>query len=169
MDKAKKNGNALIITRYFNAPREIVWKAWKDEDLYMKWWGPKNFTCPYASIDFRKGGKYLSCMRGPDGTEYWGTGTYKEIEEPHRIVASDSFSNKQGKVVPASEYGMTGDFPLEMLVKFTFEEEGNGTRFTLEHIGLPEGEIQEMTRNGWNESFDKLDALLTEVTADKER
>lgn len=161
-------GKVLRITRYFNAPREIVWNAWKDKELYKKWWGPKNFTCPYASLDFRIGGKYLICMRDPDGTEIWGTGTYKEIDEHRRIVASDSFSDKEGKIVSASEYGMKGDFPLEMLVKFTFEEEKeNRTKFTLEHYGLPVGEMIDLTRTGWNESFDKLEELLTGVTAEK--
>ena len=66
---------ALSITRIFDAPRELVWKAWTNPEMFRKWWGPKGFTCPVSRIDFRVGGKYLSCMRGPDGKDYWSTNT----------------------------------------------------------------------------------------------
>ena len=53
----------LVMTRVFDAPRELVWKAWTDPEMLMKWWGPKGFTCPHCEIDLRVGGKYLYCMR----------------------------------------------------------------------------------------------------------
>jgi uncharacterized protein YndB with AHSA1/START domain len=59
----------MIITRVFDAPRELVWRAWTDPQYVMQWWGPKGFSCPSCEIDFRVGGKYLLCMRGPDGYE----------------------------------------------------------------------------------------------------
>jgi len=56
----------LMITRVFDAPRENLWKAWTDPDLLKRWWGPKGFTSPCCEIDFRAGGKFLSCMRSPE-------------------------------------------------------------------------------------------------------
>jgi uncharacterized protein YndB with AHSA1/START domain len=150
------NGSSLIITRVFNAPPERVWQRWTDPDEYMCWWGPKDFTSPYAKLDLRVGGKYLSCMRGPDGKEYWGTGIYKEIIEPNRIVMTDSFADEHGNVVPASYYGMGNDFPSELEVELTLEDLDGKTRMTLEHCGFPEGEMLEQAKQGWNESFDKL-------------
>ena len=72
--------------------------------------GPKNFTCPTCEIDFKVGGKYLNCMRSPDGKDFWSTGTYQEIVILERIVYTDSFSDEKGNVVPSTYYGMAG-FP----------------------------------------------------------
>lgn len=151
----------LVITRIFDAPRKLVWKAWTDIDLFQKWWGPKDFTCPVSKMDFRVGGHYLHCMRGPDGQEYWSTGIYKEIVTMEKIVCTDSFADAQGNKVSASEMGMPGDdWPNELQVTVTFEDLGARTKMTLRHVGIPEGVMNEMTNAGWNQSFDKLSAAL---------
>ncbi len=150
----------LIITRFFDAPRERVWQAWTKPEHFKEWWGPKGFTAPLISIDFRTGGKYLYCMRGsgPDGVvrDYWTTGVYREIVPMERIVCADSFADEKGNVVSASYYGMPGDWPLELTVTVAFEEHDGKTKMTLRHEGLPEGQMKEDCEAGWNESFDKL-------------
>jgi uncharacterized protein YndB with AHSA1/START domain len=145
----------LVITRIFDAPRELVWQAWTDPTQIVKWWGPKNFTAPVAKIDLRVGGEYHTCMRSPEGQDYWTTGIYREIVPPERLVCTDSFADAEGNVVPGSYYGMGEDFPLEMLVTITFEDVAGKTKMTLKHVGLPES-MSDMTGTGWNESFDKL-------------
>lgn len=152
--------NELVITRIFDAPRELVWKAWTDPEHCMKWWGPKNFTAPVCRMDLRVGGKYLNCMRSPDGKDYWTTGIYKEIVKPEKLVYTDSFADENGNVVPASHYNMPGEFPLEMVVTVTFEELDGKTKMTLVHKDMPAGKMQEMAGTGWNESFDKLAETL---------
>ncbi len=146
----------LVIIRVFNAPRELVWKAWTDPEYFKQWWGPKDYTSPFCEIDLRVGGKYLNCMRSPEGQDYWSTGVYREIVPLERIVYTDSFADKDGNVVSATYYGMSPDFPLEMLVTVTFEEYEGKTKMTLKHTNLPAGEMSEQTGAGWNESFDKL-------------
>jgi uncharacterized protein YndB with AHSA1/START domain len=153
----------LVIERVFDAPRELVWKAWSDPQLAKRWWGPKGFTAPAAEIDFRVGGKMLLAMQSPDfneGRPIWSTGIYREIVPLERIVVTDSFSDEQGNVVPATHYGMPDNFPLEMLVTVTFEEIDGKTRMTLRHEGLPVGEMKDGAGVGWNESFDKLAEAL---------
>ena len=150
----------LVIVRSFDAPRALVWQAWTEPERCMRWWGPKGFTTPFCTIDLRVGGTYLNCMRSPEGQDYWSTGVYREIVPLERIVCTDSFADADGRVVPATHYGMSADFPLEMLVTVTFEEETGKTRFTLRHAGLPPGEDLDNCRTGWNESFDKLAELL---------
>jgi uncharacterized protein YndB with AHSA1/START domain len=150
----------LVITRLFNAPRELVWKAWTEPEHMKHWWGPQNFTAPVCKIDLRVGGTYLYCMRSPEGQDYWSTGVYREIVPPERIVCTDSFADEQGNRVPASHYGMGGDWPSELLVTVTFEEHEGKTKFTLRHAGIPAGEMSDLTRAGWNESFDKLAEAL---------
>jgi len=150
------NSQGLIIERIFDAPRQQVWKAWTDPEQVKRWWGPKDFTAPFAELDLRVGGKYLFLMRSPEGKDYWSTGTYREIVPMEKIVATDSFSDEKGNVVPASNYGMTGDWPLELIVTVTFEDQDKKTKMTLNHVGFPPGEPREMAYEGWNQSFDKL-------------
>ncbi len=160
MERLEENGECITISRTFDAPVEEVWERWTDPSQYMCWWGPKDFTSPYAKFDLRPGGSYLSCMRGPDGKEYWDTGKYEEIEELSRIVYTDYFADEHGNIVPPSYYGMVGDQPVEMAVQISLETEGGKTRMTLEHCGLTDHEMLDQAKAGWNQSFDKLAACL---------
>ena len=157
MSDTKTEAREIVITRIFDAPRELVWKAWTNPEHLMRWWGPKDFTAPVCKVDLRVGGKYLYCMRSKEGQEFWSTGTYKEIVPLERLVCSDSFADEKGNVVPASHYGMPGDnWPLELTVTITLEDLRGKTKMTLTHSGIPSGQMKEMTGAGWNESFDKL-------------
>jgi uncharacterized protein YndB with AHSA1/START domain len=167
--KQQTRNKALIITRVFDAPRTLVWKAWTDPEQMKRWWGPRDYTAPVISIDLRVGGKYLYAMRGPDGRDIWSAGEYREIVPPGRIVATDNFADEKGTVVPASYYGMTGEWPQELVATMTFAEQKGKTKFTLRHEGLPPGEMIEGAKAGWNESFDKLDKLLEEEKARREK
>jgi uncharacterized protein YndB with AHSA1/START domain len=162
----KPTGKPLVIERIFNAPRELVWKAWTEPERMKQWWGPRIFTVPSCRIDFRVRGTFLFCMRSNTGPDIWqngiwGTGVYKEIIPMEKIVFTDCFADEDGTVVPASYYGMEGTFPLEMLVTVTFEElKGNKTKLTLTHEGIPAGEHFTGAHQGWSESFDKLAEIL---------
>ncbi len=160
MERQEENDECLTITRTFDAPREQVWGHWTDPSQYMCWWGPKDFTSPYARFDLRPGGKYLSCMRGSDGKDYWDTGHYEEIDELSRIVYTDSFADENGNPVPPSFYGMVGDQPVEMTVEVRLEDFGGKTCMTLEHCGMPGGEMIDQAKEGWNQFFDKLVSCL---------
>jgi uncharacterized protein YndB with AHSA1/START domain len=91
----KQQGSALqndiVINRVFNLPVSVVWLAWTDGEYFKKWWGPKDFTCPSSKMEAKVGGKYLNCMRGPDGKEYWSTGEVKELIPERKLVVTDSF------------------------------------------------------------------------------
>ncbi len=160
--KSDTGAAELTLARTFNAPRELVFKAWTDPAYLTRWWGPKTFTCPTAKVDLRVDGKYLFCMRGPDGKDYWSTGVYREIVPPMKIVCTDAFADEKGNIVPATHYGLSPEFPREMLVTVTFEESQGKTKFALRHSGIES--ISEIDRKnmhqGWNESLDKLDELL---------
>ena len=141
----------LEITRIFDAPRELVWKAWTDPDIVMRWWGPKRFTSPKCKIDFRVGGQYLYCMRTPDGQEYWSGGEYSEIIVPEKIVTVLFYANQNGKVEPADK----NDVAVRDVV--LFENIGNTqTKLIFKRSHWDEGEDA-----GLSEIFDKLAALLT--------
>jgi uncharacterized protein YndB with AHSA1/START domain len=154
--------SALVIERIVNAPRELVFQAWTDPEMFKRWWGPKGWTTSHCTIEPRAGGVSHFNMQAPDGSmTIWCKGVYTEFSPYDRIVFTDSFADKEGNVVPATEYGMEG-VPLEMLVSVTFEDAGAGkTKMTMRHEGLPAGEHTEGANQGWSESFDKLVAYLS--------
>jgi uncharacterized protein YndB with AHSA1/START domain len=159
---ATEQGTAeLFITRVFNAPLKLVWRAWSEPKHFMRWWGPKDFTSPVCKMDFRVGGKYLACMRSPDGKDYYSSGVYREIVPMERIVYTDSFADEKGNPVPPSHYGFSNDnWAKELIVTVTFSESAGKTTMTLRHSGFPKGQMTEMAEAGWNQSFDKLAANL---------
>ncbi len=118
----------IVINRVFDLPVQKVWQAWTEPEYFKKWWGPKGYTCPSCSMEARVGGKYLSCMRGPDGKEFWSTGVVKEFVPGKKLVVTDHFSDEQGNIKPASEYGMPGNWPSELLITVTMEEAGGATK-----------------------------------------
>ncbi|HYM20332.1 MAG TPA: SRPBCC family protein [Candidatus Kapabacteria bacterium] len=148
--------NEITIERIFDAPIELVWRAWTVPEHFKKWWGPKIFTCPVCEIDLRVGGKFLWAMRWPDGRDNFNTGEYLELVPMKKIVFTNKFSDPDGNVVPASYYGLPGEFPGDMITYVEFEDLNGKTKMTLHHTGLPGGEMSEMTKQGWNESLDKL-------------
>ncbi|MHB1455022.1 MAG: SRPBCC family protein [Saccharofermentanales bacterium] len=153
----------LVFNRVYDAPRDLVWKAWTDSGSISSWWGPNGFTTPVAEIDLRAGGSYRYCMRGPDGSDYWSAGVIREIVVPERLVMTDSFADPEGNIVNASYYGMNPDFPMMSIVTILFDEIDGKTVFTLKYedvSSIPEEDLRNMTQ-GWNEMLDKLAAYLS--------
>src|ERR1700730_17678211 len=105
----------LKITRVFDAPREVVFKAWTDPKQLAQWWGPHGFTNPVCELDARPGGAIRIHMRGPDGTVYPMTGVYKEIGEPERLVFTSAALDEKGNPL------------FEVLNTVTFAQQGGHT------------------------------------------
>ncbi len=146
----------LVLTRIFDAPRELVWEALTNPEHLMRWWAPKGCTTPFCKVDLRIGGKFLYCMRLPEGRDIWGMGIYREIVAPSLLVYTDSFADAQGDPVPPEHYGMSAGHPTETLVTMSFEEHEGKTRLTLRH-GIPESvEERKGTEQGWSEMLDRL-------------
>jgi uncharacterized protein YndB with AHSA1/START domain len=146
----------LVITRMFDAPRALVFKAWTEPERLMRWWAPKGFTTPFCKVDLRPGGVFHYCMRSPEGQDIWGIGVYREIVEPERIVYTDAFADAEGNPVPPAHYGMSSSHPPETLVTVTFAEHEGKTTLTLRHSILESVEEREGTQQGWTEMLDRL-------------
>ncbi|MDT3425364.1 uncharacterized protein YndB with AHSA1/START domain [Paenibacillus forsythiae] len=109
-------GQELVLERVFDAPRELVFKAFSEAEHLKHWWGPRGWTLPVCSIDFRPGGVWHYCMKCVDekqgdfyGMESWGKAVYREIAAPERIVYTDYFSDAEGNVaegMPSSDITM---------------------------------------------------------------
>ena len=157
----------LKFEREFNAPVEMVWKMWSDPEAIKKWWGPKYWSSPEATIDFKEGGKYLLAMRGamapgqPEITT-WSGGTYKEIVPMKKIVVQDHFADAQGNKIPASTYGLPESFPMESEIQILFEDLGGKTKLTVYYPNIEgiEGMMLDNMTQGWNQTLDKLGEAL---------
>ena len=73
----------FVISRVFDAPRDLVWQCFTDPERMKEWWGPKGCTIVASNMDFRVGGTYLGAMRDPGGNVMWGKFVYREITPPH--------------------------------------------------------------------------------------
>lgn len=159
----------IVIEHIFNAPVEKVWKAWTDPEVVKKWWGPKDFTAPSVKIDFKVGGKYIYCMRGPKGSAWdkdmYSAGEYKEIVPKEKLVVTDYFSDAEGNKVAATSQGLNTDMPDEMEVVVKFENiEGSKTKLSIVYRPESEAQYQGMKKSGmeegWSTSLDKLAKIL---------
>lgn len=154
-------GDLLFITRTFEAPRELVFRAWTEPERLTSWWGPDGFTLPVCTVDLRPGGILHYCMRSPDGKDYWGRAVYQEIVPAERLVYTDSFSDPQGNATSPTRYGLSALWPRETEVTVTFGEVGGKTLLTLHSaIGMVPAEELRMCRQGWSESLDRLAMVL---------
>ena len=159
-------GDELVIERVFDAPRELVWRAWTDPEHFVQWWGPNDFTTPFCTIDLTVGGRMRFCMRSAEYGDIWCGGIFHEIDPPSRLVYGDYFTDDQGNKVPATHYGMSADFPEETLTSVTFEDLGGGkTKMTLRQAIPSTLAEQSGAYEGWNQSFDRLAAYLVSGSA----
>jgi uncharacterized protein YndB with AHSA1/START domain len=159
----------FIITRTFDAPRELIFNLWSDPNHLRRWWGPKGCTVGFCNMDLRPGGQLLYSLRTPDGNEMWGKFVYREILPPERIVFVNSFSDPQGNVTRSP---FNPQWPLEILNTLNLGEQFNLTTLTL--MGRPlnptEAELQlfdsmlDSLHQGFSATFDQLSAYLATLS-----
>ncbi|MDF2960386.1 MAG: ATPase [Paenibacillus sp.] len=114
---SKVEGNELILERVFDAPRELVFKAFSEAEHLKHWWGPRGWTLTVCNVDFRPGGVWHYCMKCIDenqgdfyGYESWGKAIYREIVKSEKIVYVSYFSDADGNEaegMPSSQVTMT--------------------------------------------------------------
>lgn len=134
----------LVITRVFDAPRHLVFKAWTDPQHLMRWWGPHGFTTLSCTMEARPGGAWRLCMRSPEGTEYRQQGVYREVVEPERLVFTYAFEDTTGK--PGHE----------TLVTVSFADHGGKTMLTLNQAVFETVAVRDDHVRGWSEALDHL-------------
>jgi uncharacterized protein YndB with AHSA1/START domain len=143
----------LTITRVFDAPRALVFKAWTDPKMLARWWGPHHFTNPVCDVDVRPGGSIRIDMCGPEGTVYPMTGTYLEVVEPHRLVFSTTPLGEDGKPM------------FEVLNTVAFEEIDGKTKLTVQarvvSTTAQAAQYLDGMEAGWTQSLERLEEVLT--------
>ncbi|HXZ88548.1 MAG TPA: SRPBCC domain-containing protein [Candidatus Binataceae bacterium] len=140
----------LVIERIFDAPREVVWRAWTEPDQMARWLGPKGFTGDVEKMEPQVGGSYRFHLREPDGSDHWMQGVNREVAPPERLVYTMAWADAKGE--PTTP---------ETLVTVTFAEHAGGrTRLILRQEGFESSSARDEHRFGWNSAFDCLAEYL---------
>jgi len=152
----QKATHELFITRIFDAPRELVWRAWSDPAMASQWSGPRAFPAVHVEFDARVGGKWRICLRGcPPGTdtpvEIWQGGVYREIVPQELLVYTFAWEKR-------SEVGLADDGdPHETIITIRFEEHQGKTTMHFHQAFFAAVEERDGHRGGWNSAFDRLE------------
>lgn len=160
----------VVVSRVFDAPRELVWKAWTDPKHVARWWGPHTFTNPVCELDVRPGGLHRIVMRSPDGSEYPCKGVYREVVPPKRLAYADDMSEmpEEWHDLVNPDRDRSRPPTLECLVTVTFEAQGAKTLLTIRtRFASPEiraAMVKLQMVEGWTESLERLAAVLAEVS-----
>lgn len=125
----------LEIDRVFDAPRELVWRLWRDPEHTVRWYGPEGYALLECDIDFRVGGKWRRCMSNGPGHAHWISGEYLEIEEPSRLSFTYINAYDGFETVVTMDFIELADGRTRMLFRQTpfisrEEHEGHGWGWT---------------------------------------
>ena len=151
----------VLICREFDAPRELVFRAWTDPAHLRRWYAPNGCAVEFARIDVRPGGTFHSCIRSPDGHACWCVGEYREVVAPERLVLTLAVADAQGNRVDPAAAGMDPRWPRETVLTVTFEEAGEGrTRVTLHQTVSEALAKQTGAYPSWLQMLDRLVAHL---------
>lgn len=150
----------LTMTRFFRAPRELVFETWTKPQHFAQWFGPAGGSVPHCTIDARPGGIMHFGVQVPEnegpfsGATVWAKWIFREVAAPERIVFEDYFADEDGNIVEHP------GFPRQTLISIFFEECDGGTLMTLRQEGL---EVDHGETEGWREGFERLDGLLEKL------
>jgi uncharacterized protein YndB with AHSA1/START domain len=155
MDETDTTVREVTITRLVDAPRDAVWNAWTDAEQLKQWFMPHGFTVPECAVDLRPGGEFHMVIHGPDGSESTTDGEFLEVDPPARCVFTET--------------AFEGALAVRNTVMF--EDRGGKTELTLHAVVTRSskelrGALAGM-EEGWLQSLEKLDALLTGSEVDR--
>lgn len=154
---ATASANEIAITRFYDAPVQLVWDAWTDPEQVAKWWGPRGFTLTTHSKDLRPGGRWVYTMHGPDGVDYPNDTKYIEVVPLSRLVY---------------DHGANDGRPPLFRVTVDFTDLGGRTRMDMRMtLPTPEAarEAKKFIRDaGGNSTWDRLAEYLVMETSKKD-
>lgn len=139
----------IVLTRVFEAPRQMVYDAFSKPELLKRWFGPHGWSLVTCEVDHRVGGGFRFVLEGPGGQRMAMRGVYRELEPPNRSVHVESYD----------------EYPGESIVTSVLTEEMERTTLTVT-VTYPSREVRDMVamsgmEHGAAESYDRLAELLT--------
>jgi uncharacterized protein YndB with AHSA1/START domain len=160
----------FVITRLFDARRDILWKVYSEAEHLSKWWGPKGFKMLNVKLEFRPGGVFHYGMEDPQGNKMWGKFVYREIDAPERLSFVVSFYDEKGGI---TRHPMSATWPLEVLSTITFFEVQGKTALIMSGVPINATAEERKTfaagresmKGGFKGTFDQLDEYLRTVNS----
>lgn len=158
--KEDLDNHQLLITRKFNGPVDLVWRAWTESKLLDKWWAPTPWKSITKAMSFTEGGHRLYCMQGPKGEQHWGKTTYLKIELEKFFEAEDTFCDEEGSInqdIPGSHW------------EVEFHKVANGTEVRAMNTFSSREAMQQLISMGIKEGtlavHENLELLMDELKA----
>lgn len=147
----------LIVSRTFPAPRPLVFETYSSCTHLKEWWGPRTWPMVECSLEFKEGGRWHYCLRGPKPEDTsWGLGIYETIRRPETLIYRDYFSNEASEIneempgmLISIEFQEKGE---ETTVVSTTEFDSNETRDSIIEMGAIDG---------FTETWDRLEEYLS--------
>lgn len=159
--QVRLTGKELVKIREFDAPRDLVWKAWTEQEHIEKWFGPKGFDTRVDHLEFSKGGEIRHTMIGPDGMEYPSRGIFLEIDAPQKLVTTDEFGEGFEQIKGYRDVKL----PEGMVTTVELEDLGERCRLklTIAHATEEDRKLHEEMGvvEGWTSTLDCLDEHLS--------
>lgn len=161
----------IVVTRVFDAPRELVFEVWTVAEHLARWFGPRGAETPYCTVDPRPGGVIHLCHQSADGTRVWAKGAFLEVIAPERLLFTMAIVDADGR---PTRHPFVPDWPQDAVIetRVSLEVVGHGTRVTV-HSRVTPAEAaalasvvfeRKLARQGWAEVFDKLAEHLVVAT-----
>ncbi|HEV2131499.1 MAG TPA: SRPBCC domain-containing protein [Longimicrobiaceae bacterium] len=138
----------LVITRVFAAPPPLLFELWTEPEHLARWCAPRDFTIPHSEGELRPGGAWRSCLRAPDGIDYWLGGVYREVVPGERLAFTHAWDDEAGN--PGHE----------TLVTLTFAGSGERTEMVFRQRYFRTAESRDGHAEGWLECLDRLGEYL---------
>jgi uncharacterized protein YndB with AHSA1/START domain len=143
----------LVIHRIFDAPRELVFRMWTEQEHLTRWCCPKGFTITFSEGDIRSGGAFRTCMRSPEGEDNWLIGKYLELVAPEKIVFTHAWQDADGTSGP------------QTVVSISLSDNKGKTELTLHQARFTSQASRDGHAGGWNETLDNLDSHIAAVAS----
>jgi len=152
---AAKENPDLLITRVFDAPRQLVYEAWTKLEHLERWQGaPEGFTVTFQEVDLRPGGAFRLCMRSAEGIDHWLQGVYREVVEPERLVFTHTWLDSERK--PG----------IETVVTIVFTEHCGRTELALYQTGFKSDQVRDGHQVGWTSMLDRFHAHIVTISGE---
>ncbi|MDL2341949.1 MAG: response regulator [Patescibacteria group bacterium] len=155
----------LIITRTINAPVSQVWKAWTTEDQLVQWWGPENFSCPYAKLNIYTGGLSVIGMQAAGsqgGKSSYSSLAYTTVVAEQRLEFIHNLSDQSGNKIDPASVGLPADFPQGQKHEIIFKAVSlTRTELTVIEREWPVSQMLVMSQLGMEQCLYKLESFLT--------
>jgi uncharacterized protein YndB with AHSA1/START domain len=147
---ARSGELVLEIERVLPAARSIVWEAFTDPDELAQWWGPSGFTIPSLEFEARVGESYRIEMQPSEGETFYLCGEFRDVAAPARLGYTFAWEDPDPDDV-------------ENLVQLRFQQVGESTEVLLDQGPFKTEARRELHRDGWTDSLDKLEQLLSRL------